>query len=182
MTDYKMINQDDYDKIRLHFEMMDKNKDGKITRQEILEVLSKGNKKVDMKAVNDLIDKSDVNKDGYISWNEFLAMMTKKKEKEALKKEQEAEKLSSRHIDEEESLMAFKMFDSDNNGLISFDELQQAMKVMRHLPSNQMMIKTSFFQELGLEHRAERLRGVFQSLDTNNDGQVDAIEFRRLLG
>ena len=129
MTDYKMINQDDYDKIRLHFEMMDKNKDGKITRQEILEVLSKGNKKVDMKAVNDLIDKSDVNKDGYISWNEFLAMMTKKKEKEALKKEQEAEKLSSRHIDEEESLMAFKMFDSDNNGLISFDELQQAMKV-----------------------------------------------------
>lgn len=36
-------------------------------------------------------------------------------------------------------------------------------------------------KELNLEHREDKLMSIFQALDTNKDGNVDAVEFKCLL-
>ena len=94
------------------FNKMDKNKDGLISKEELIhcmEILYPHEEAV-IKA-NEIFNEIDFNNDGSINFSEFLTVNIKK------------EKL----LNEETLDNAFKMFDIDGNGYITIDELKKTM-------------------------------------------------------
>lgn len=65
-------------------------------------------------------------------------------------------------VKDNELYQAFKVFDSDGDGFVTFEEFTRAMKT------------------LGLETETQKIRDLFQELDGNNDDKVDFYEFVRL--
>ena len=59
--------------LRLAFDKFDLNKDGKLSKGELLNILDKGASDY----VDDLLNLIDKNKDGYISFDEFCHLMNK---------------------------------------------------------------------------------------------------------
>ena len=59
--------------LKLAFDTFDLNKDGKLSKEELLYVLGTGT----LDYVNNLLDLIDKNKDGYISFDEFCHLMKK---------------------------------------------------------------------------------------------------------
>ena len=94
------------------FKAIDKNGDGKLSKEEILEgydlFFGKNLDKVDIEKMFDAVD---IDRSGYIDYSEFvIATMN---EKQLLTNE----KLQS----------AFKMFDKDGSGLISAEEIKEVL-------------------------------------------------------
>ena len=105
----QLLSSDEVKEIRDLFCKFDENKDGRLTKQEIL----KGFKKVkflfcsseDLENIMELID---VDKNGYIEYQEFISATISK------------EKI----LTEENLTRSFEMFDKDNNGKITPLELK----------------------------------------------------------
>lgn len=128
------MKEEEYEKLRHQFQILDSNRDGKVTCEEARTVLAQNGKMFSEQAINDMINRADANKDGFVEWNEFLALMTSKvhNRKNASVKAPlpQFKSQGSMTKEEEEALMAFKMFDNDNDGVITFEELKVAMKVI----------------------------------------------------
>ena len=112
-----------------------------MTCDEAKTVLAQNGKMFSEQAINDMIEQADANKDGFVGWNEFLALMTSKVHNERKNASVKAptppiQSQSSLTKEEEEALMAFKMFDNDNDGYITFEELKAAMRVGKFLYIN----------------------------------------------
>ncbi|KAL0227840.1 hypothetical protein RCL1_003983 [Eukaryota sp. TZLM3-RCL] len=92
---------------------------------------------------------SEVDKEGkgVIDFNDFLTIMT--------------EKISSRNP-REEMLKAFRLFDDDNTGSISFKNLKRVAR------------------ELGEQMADEEIEEMIQEADLDGDGVVSLEEFMRL--
>ena len=94
------------------FRKMDKNGDGKLSKEELLEEYSKIMEEHEAKAEVDRIMKEvDSDKNGFIEYSEFL--------KGSLD--------SSKILSAENLKIAFAMFDKDGNGTISAEELKKAI-------------------------------------------------------
>ena len=94
------------------FRKMDKNWDGKLSKEELLEEYSKIMEEHEAKAEVDRIMKEvDSDKNGFIEYSEFL--------KGSLD--------SSKILSAENLKIAFAMFDKDGNGTISAEELKKAI-------------------------------------------------------
>lgn len=93
---------------------------------------------------------ADVDKEnsGRISFADFLQMMTQKM----------SEKDSN-----DEIMKAFRLFDDDDTGAISFKNLKRVAK------------------ELGENLSDEELKEMISEADVNGDGQVDQDEFLRIM-
>lgn len=93
---------------------------------------------------------SDIDKDGSgtIDFNEFLQMMTAK---------------MSEKDSKEEILKAFKLFDDDNTGKISFKNLKRVAK------------------ELGENLTDEELQEMIDEADRDGDGEINEAEFLRIM-
>ena len=98
--------------LREVFRQIDKNGDGKLSRQELLEEYLKTMDPVTAEAeVNQIMDRVDTDKSGYIDYTEFLrASLDMKKA------------LSVDNLE-----MAFSMFDTDSSGKISATEIQKIL-------------------------------------------------------
>ena len=99
-------------KLKEEFDKIDVNKDGEISKEELIKCLETiyPSQEAKLRAEN-IFKEIDFNNDGSINFSEFLTVNIQK------------EKLLS-----EETLdRAFKMFDLDGNGYITIDELKKAM-------------------------------------------------------
>ena len=99
-------------KLKEEFDKIDVNKDGEISKNELikcLEVLYPRQEAI--YRANEIFKEIDFNNDGSINFSEFLTVNIKK------------EKL----LNEETLDNAFKMFDIDGNGYITIDELKKTM-------------------------------------------------------
>ena len=67
------MREEDYEKLRHQFQILDKDKDGKVTCEEAKNVLVQNGKMFSEQAINDMINKADANKDGYLDATEFVA-------------------------------------------------------------------------------------------------------------
>nr|4YSJ_A Chain A, Calmodulin-like domain protein kinase [Eimeria tenella]4YSJ_B Chain B, Calmodulin-like domain protein kinase [Eimeria tenella]4YSM_A Chain A, Calmodulin-like domain protein kinase [Eimeria tenella]4YSM_B Chain B, Calmodulin-like domain protein kinase [Eimeria tenella]4YUQ_A Chain A, Calmodulin-like domain protein kinase [Eimeria tenella]4YUQ_B Chain B, Calmodulin-like domain protein kinase [Eimeria tenella]4YZB_A Chain A, Calmodulin-like domain protein kinase [Eimeria tenella]4YZ len=138
------------------FQRMDKNGDGQLDKQELMEgyvelMKLKGEdvSALDQSAiefeVEQVLDAVDFDKNGFIEYSEFVTVAMDRK---TLLSRQRLER-------------AFGMFDADGSGKISSSELATIFGVS--------------------EVDSETWRRVLAEVDRNNDGEVDFEEFRQML-
>lgn len=140
--------------LRHVFEMFDKNKDGKISSEELGCVLRTLGHEHTAKEVEDMIKNADTNENGYVEFDEFMTMMHRHKEHD----ETELDPNSA----EAKKMEAFKVFDMDGNGYIDKHELKYVMR------------------RLGENLSDDDLKAMFSEADINGDGLIDFEEFSRL--
>jgi calcium-dependent protein kinase len=100
--------------LKEEFDKFDVNKDGEISRQELIECLSACYPYQEaVRRANQIFNEIDFNNDGNINFSEFLTANFKK------------EKLLSEDVLEK----TFKLFDIDGNGYITLDELKESMPI-----------------------------------------------------
>ena len=133
------------------FDVFDKDRDGKITAQELGMVMR--NLLVDKPPtedeLQDMLREWDTDGNGTIDLQEFLAMMMAKN--------------SSGRNSKEELLEAFKVFDKNNDGFIDREELKRVMNALDQEVTDQ---------------EAEEM---INKCDINGDGKVDYHEFVNMM-
>lgn len=109
------------------FKAFDKNGDGKLSKEEIMEGYETHfGKTMNIEEVNALFKQVDIDDSGYIDYSEFVVASMNEK---AL-------------LTHEKLEAAFKMFDKDGSGLISTDEIKQVLSFGKNLDDeivNQMI-------------------------------------------
>ncbi len=116
------INQE-IKKLKDEFDKIDENKDGEISKEELIKCLETIYPKAEaIKRTNEIFGEIDFNNDNSISFSEFLTVNMKK------------EKL----LNEDMLTKAFKLFDIDGNGYITVTELKQTMPLQ--ITNNQQWI------------------------------------------
>lgn len=142
------LTEDQVAEFREAFSLFDKNNDGKITTKELGTVMRSLGQNPSESELADMINEVDANNDGTIDFAEFLTMMARK----------------MKDTDSEEEIReAFKVFDRDNNGFISSQELRHVM--------------TSIGEKL----TDEEVDMMIKEADANGDGRIDYNEFVQLL-
>ncbi|KAH9687926.1 calmodulin-like protein 11 [Citrus sinensis] len=130
------------------FSMLDKDGDGCITFEELASAIKSLDQNPTEEELRNMINEVDLDGNGTIEFLEFLKLMaTKMKENEA----------------QEELKEAFKVFDKDQDGYISPNEL-------RHVMMN-----------LGEKLTDEELEQMILEADLDGDGQVNYEEFARMM-
>ncbi|CAH0389584.1 unnamed protein product [Bemisia tabaci] len=134
--------------IKEAFDLFDKEGSGKIETKELkvaIRALGFEPKKEEIKKMLSEVDKKQT---GFITYREFLSLMTSKI----------AEKDS-----DEEIIKAFKLFDDDETGKISFKNLKRVAK------------------ELGETLTDEELQEMIDEADRDGDGEISQEEFLRIM-
>lgn len=98
--------------------------------------------------IDRMMKEADSNKDGFISFEEFVAANTKDVDNERVTRDLES---------------AFKMYDLDNDGRISVDELYRVLKNLGEVSS---------FQEC---------QQMIKSVDSNNRDSVSFQDFKAMM-
>jgi len=122
MANQISINQE-IKKLKDEFDKIDQNKDGEISKEELIECLETIYPKGEaVKKTNEIFAEIDFNNDNSINFSEFLTVNMKK------------EKL----LNEDMLIKAFKLFDLDGNGYITIHELKETMPLQ--ITNNQKWI------------------------------------------
>ncbi|KAK3581943.1 hypothetical protein CHS0354_007065 [Potamilus streckersoni] len=139
------------------FELFDKNKDGRISSEELGCVLRTLGHSCSKQEIEDMIRNVDSNENGYVEFDEFLTMMRRAKanilvDHDLSKDPKDAEKRE-----------AFRVFDMDGNGYIDKHELRYVMR------------------RLGENLSDDDIKAMFKEADLNGDGLIDYDEFSTLM-
>lgn len=146
------------------FSTFDKNGDGFITKQELIESLR--NIKISMteKEIDDIFVKFDSNGDGLLDFDEFCLLISESMGRG--EEEKEGSKEGDLLLEEEFNLKeAFDVFDNDKDGLISVEELALVLN------------------SLGLREgkKIEECKEMIKKVDVDGDGMVNFNEFKRMM-
>ena len=132
------------------FNQIDVNGDGKINKNELLKGLKSKIKSDTLdQDVEQIYKNIDMDNNGYIEYEEFV--------RAAVSKE--------RFINESVLRFAFRYFDKDNSGEITFDEIESVFK-------DSVADKSKVH---------ESLKAIVQEVDTNGDGQISFKEFSDIM-
>ena len=132
------------------FNQIDKSGDGKITKAELLRGLSERYKSDTLEAdVEEIYKNLDMDNNGYIGYEEFV--------RAAVSKEY--------FVRDNVLRFAFRYFDKDGSGEITFDEIEA-------LFSQSISDKTKVH---------ETLVGIIKEVDKNNDGKINFDEFSKVM-
>ena len=132
------------------FNQIDVNGDGKINKNELLKGLKSKIKSDTLEQdVEQIYKNIDMDNNGYIEYEEFV--------RAAVSKE--------RFINENVLRFAFRYFDKDNSGEITFDEIEAVFK-------DSVADKSKVH---------ESLKAIVQEVDTNGDGQISFKEFSDIM-
>lgn len=108
----QIITQSELNELRIAFQSLDKNGDGRVSREELLEkyqsTISVGTAEQD---VRQIMSRVDTNNSGFIDYSEFL----------------HASLDQAKHLSQKNLQTAFELFDKDGNGKISCEELKGMM-------------------------------------------------------
>lgn len=115
----QMISVQEKNKLQEAFIAMDKNADGKLSREELI----KGYSHIEPaaldveKKVDEMMKNLDIDRSGYIDYSEFIvALMDKKK-----------------MLSKENLKQAFDLFDKDGNGTLTTDEIKSILGVGKNM-------------------------------------------------
>lgn len=158
-----MINKED--DLKRVFDTFDKNGDGFITREELKESLNNLGIIVPLKDVEEMVVKLDANKDGLVDLGEFRELYDIVKGKEENKGcDEEGKKVSQ--VDEDNDLKeAFNVFDENNDGLITVQELG-------------LVLSSLGLKEGKIE---ESCKEMINKVDVDGDGMVNFDEFKMMM-
>jgi len=130
------------------FALFDKNDDGTIDTKELKTTMKALGINPTDKEIQDMIKEVDQDSTGYVTFPEFISLMVRR---------------LSPSDNEEELMMAFRVFDRDGNGFISASEL-------RHVMNNLGEILTD-----------DELNEMIIEADLDGDGQINYSEFVRVM-
>ncbi|KAJ4838587.1 hypothetical protein Tsubulata_007083 [Turnera subulata] len=130
------------------FCLFDRDGDGRITFKELATVIRSLDHSATEEELHIMLNEVDVDGNGTIEFGEFLNLMARKM------KENEAD---------EELREAFKVFDKDQDGYISPNELKHVMINIGEHPTD------------------EELEQMIRDADLDGDGQVNFEEFVRMM-
>ena len=133
------------------FKEWDKNGDGVLSRDEIIEGYKKTYGFVDEGEIDNMISSIDLDGNGVIDYNEFLTCTMNK------------EKI----LNNDNLEICFKAFDSDNSGKISLDEISA--------------IFSNGDKEKMNKEEIEALKKMIGDADANGDGEISFKEFKDLM-
>nr|XP_043626834.1 calcium-binding allergen Ole e 8-like [Erigeron canadensis] len=138
------------DEVKKIFNRFDTNGDGKISEDELANILKSLNPNTSPDEVKRIMSETDTNSDGFITLDEFIILC------KGIAGESESESIN-------DLKEAFKLYDLDNNGVISANELQQILS------------------QLGENYTLESCANMIKSVDSDGDGFVDFEEFRKMM-
>ncbi|KAJ8450269.1 hypothetical protein Cgig2_004726 [Carnegiea gigantea] len=146
---YSSSHLSDMNEVKKVFDRFDKNGDGKISGEELAGVMSALGSEPSQEEVTRMMEEMDSDRDGFVSLDEFAEFCARK-------------------VDGDESGVrelrdAFGMYDQDNNGLISANELHLVLSRLGELCS------------------VEDCSRMIQSVDSDGDGNVNFDEFRKMM-
>jgi calcium-dependent protein kinase len=107
-----LLTQEEQTEIINHFQLMDENNDGFLSKQELKDGFKKMGKDFTEEEIEKMYDEIDLDGNGKISYSEFLAA--------AIDKEN--------FLSDERIMKVFKMVDTDKNGKLSIEELESVFK------------------------------------------------------
>ena len=141
------LDENEIENLKKAFEAFDKCKDGQISYDELKQgLIQLKSHNINENDIIALFKSIDVDQNGRIDYTEFLAATIQK----------------VNYLRNERLWEAFCMFDKDNSGHITKDELLQALKA-----------------EKSQEKEIEK---YIKAVDKNGDGQIDYKEFLELMG
>jgi calmodulin len=132
---------------RQAFDIMDRNGDGVITVDDLATVMRAIGQSPNHSELQDMIREVDADGNDNIDFTEFLALMSRQMRQSDI---------------EEELRETFRVFDRDNDGFITPQELR------------------TLLISLGLDSSAQVIRAMIAEADRNRDGKIDFQEFRAL--
>jgi calcium-dependent protein kinase len=129
------------------FKAFDTNGDGMLSKEEIHEGYEKiFGQSINQEGVDKMFDSVDLDKSGYIDYSEFVVAT-----------------MSEKNLFSEKKLKAaFKMFDKDDSGFISKDEVKESF------------LKISNISEAEIEE-------MVSQIDENGDGEISFDEFKVIM-
>lgn len=108
----QLLTKNEKENLAKIFKAIDKNGDGKLSKEEILEGYDKFfGKAMDKEDVLRMFDAVDIDKSGFIDYSEFVVAAMNEKQL----------------LTDEKLLSAFKMFDKDGSGFISAAEIKEIL-------------------------------------------------------
>ncbi|XP_010415182.1 PREDICTED: probable calcium-binding protein CML23 [Camelina sativa] len=138
--------------IKKVFQRFDKNNDGKISIDELKDVIGALSPNASQEETKSMMKEFDLDGNGYIDLDEFVALFQVKQE--------DGEDNNSEIRDLKE---AFDLYDLDRNGRISANELHSVMK------------------NLGEKCSIQDCKRMISKVDSDGDGCVDFDEFKKMM-
>ena len=153
----KKLDDKDILKLQKEFLECDLDGDGKITREELKDVLRslKGKMKVTEANIERVVKEADADADGQIDLREYYHNMTNSDNKNVIHR---ALLMRSK------ARKAFEQYDTDGSGSITWDEMKQV-----------------FEERLGRKLEVKEVKEMMKETDENDDGMVDYNEFLTLM-
>ncbi|KXS13809.1 centrin 1 [Gonapodya prolifera JEL478] len=143
-----IISPEQKQEIREAFDLFDTDGSGTIDCKELKVAMRALGFEPKKEEIKKMIAEIDKNGSGTIDFNEFLELMTAK---------------MSEKDSREEILKAFRLFDDDNTGKITFKNLKRVAK------------------ELGENLTDEEIREMIEEADRDGDGEINEEEFLRIM-
>ncbi|KAH8811189.1 calcium ion binding, calmodulin [Xylogone sp. PMI_703] len=142
------LSKEQIETFRDAFTLFDKDGNGKISAKELGSVMRSLGQAPTETELQDLISGVDTDRDGEVDFEEFVTMMAYKSEKPDFDKEMR---------------QAFRVFDRDNSGTISSEELRRVLA------------------SLGENLTDEQIDELMKEADQDGDGKIDYYEFSQIM-
>ncbi|KAK9051077.1 hypothetical protein SSX86_027703 [Deinandra increscens subsp. villosa] len=150
-TNKQSVFPTDREEVTKIFNRFDTNGDGRISEDELIGILKSLGSGTSPEDVKRTMSEIDADSDGFISLDEFIGFC------KGIAGESEGDDGIS------DLREAFKLYDLNNNGVISANELQQILS------------------RLGESYTVENCANMIKSVDKDGDGFVDFEEFRKMM-